>query len=395
MVPDGTAMRGQRSPRPAAGRIWVWAGVLLSAAACVGGDSATTQTEVPTFDGFVDLEIGELEGDDPYLFSSIFSVAADPLGRILVTDGQAHEVRVFDPDGNFLFHLGGEGDGPGEFRSACCVGFSPEGELWVRQEPRFTVFELGDAGARYLRTVRRLFVGQLGGYPVVFDAEGRIIDLGLLPEAGGQFVEARIHLNPDGSADTVTVPQPAAAAEGHRTVEFSSDRGYGVMYFHQPYGPSWLQAWGPAGAWASAVSSVYEIELHGPDGAVSQLVGPVDPGPPLSPAEVDYARGRLEGDMERGDFDEPPFDIPERKPPLAQLFFDRGGRLWVQKTPADGDETIEADVYEGGVLVARYRWPARVRAGALPWVTESALYGTTTDALGVQRAARVRFEPAS
>jgi len=258
---------------------------------------------------------------------------------------------------------------------------------------RPTVFELEETGARYVRTVRRLFTGQLGGYPVVFDAEGRIIDLGLLPEAGGRFIEARIHLDSGGSADTVTVPEPEAVAAGRRTVEFDSDRGFGFMYFHQPYGPSWLQAWGPGGAWASAVSSTYEIELQGSDGAVSQLVGPADPGPLLSPAEAESARERVERDMERGNFDEPSFDIPDRKPPLAGLFFDREGRLWVRRTAADGAEMTEADVYEDGALVARYRWPRRVRAGALPWATESALYGTTTDALGVQRAARVRFQP--
>lgn len=376
-----------------ASRVGVWAAVLLSHAACASGDPAPAQPEVPTFEGAVDLEIGAFDGDDPYVFGYIFSVAADPRGRILVADGQAHEVRVFDPDGSFLFHLGGEGDGPGEFRTPCCVGFSADGELWVRQEPRFAVFDLGESGARYVRTVRRLFTGQLGGYPVVFDAEGRIIDLGLLPEEGRQFVEARIHMNPDGSADTVRMREPAAAAEGHKTMEFQSERGVGLLYLHQPYGPRWLQAWGPRGAWASAVSSTYEIELHAPDGIVSRLVGSADPGPTLSPAEVESARGRMERDAERGNLDEPPFDVPERKPPLAAFFFDRTGRLWVRKSAADGAETVEADVYEGGVLTARYRWPARVGTGTLSWVTESALYGTTTDSLGVQRAARVRFEP--
>ncbi|WP_425152544.1 6-bladed beta-propeller [Candidatus Palauibacter sp.] len=378
--------------RPRFPAIHACGALLFFAAACAGGDGPAPAADVPTLEGTVDLEIGELEGDEPYLFTRIFSVAADPLGRILVTDSQAHEVRVFDPDGNFLFHLGGEGDGPGEFRSPCCVGFSPEGELWVRQEPRFTVFELEAAGARYVRTGRRLFTGQLGGYPVVFDADGRLVDVGLLPEGSGQFVEARIHLSPDGSADTVEVREPAAAAEGRKTVEFASDRGRGFLYFYQPYGPRWLQAYGPRAAWASAVSTAYEIERHGPDGAVSQLTGPSAPGPALSPAEVESARERLERDMERGNVDEPLFDLPERKPPLAALFFDRGGRLWVQKTAAGGAETTEADVYEGTTFVARYRWPRRVRAGALPWVTETALYGTTTDELGVQRAARVRFE---
>lgn len=389
-----TNPRGSRGPVS-----WIavplCASILLGVAACTGGDvpAPAPEADVPTFEGSVDLEIGEVEGDDPYLFSRVFAIAADPGGRILVADGPAHEVRVFGPDGEFLFSLGGEGDGPTEFRRPFRVGFSPEGELWVGHEPRYTAFELEETGATYLRTVRRPFAGQLGGHPVVFDAEGRLVDLGLLPGPEGRFIDGRIHLNPDGSADTVEVLEPEAAAEGRMSVEFTRDGFQGFMYFHQPYGPQWLQAYGPGGVWASAVSSAYEIELHDPTRTVTQLVGPSDPGPLLTPDEVESAQERLEGDAERGNLDEPPFDVPERKPPLSALFFDRSGRLWVQKAAAGGDETIEADVYEGTTLVARYRWPRRVRAGMSPWVTETELYGTTTDELGVQRVARVRFEP--
>ena len=55
----------------------------------------------------------------------------------------------------------------------------------------------------------------------------------------------------------------------------------------------------------------------------------------------------------------------------------------------------EADVYEGASLVARYLWPRRVRASGLHWVTDWTLYGATTDSLGVQRVARVRFRRAN
>ena len=373
-------------------RPFFWAAVLIWVSACTGDDAPAPEADVPAFEGTVDLEIGELEGDDPYLFTRVFAIAADPAGRILVADGPAHEVRVFDSGGDFLFSLGGEGDGPGEFRRPFRLGFSPEGELWVGQEPRYTAFELEDVGARYIRTVRRPFAGQLGGQPVVFDAEGRLVDLGRLPDAEGRFVDGRIHLNPDGSADTVEVREPDAAAEGRMTVALTMNGFQGFRYFYQPHGPSWLQAHGPRGIWASAVSSAYEIELHRPDGTVSQLMGPSDPGPPLTPAEADNARERLEGDAERGNLDGPPFDVPERKPPLAALFFDIEGRLWVQKTAAGGAEAVEADVYEGTTLVARYRWPTRVRPGGSPWVTDTALYGTTTDSLGVQRVARVSFD---
>ena len=96
--------------------------------------------------------------------------------------------------------------------------------------------------------------------------------------------------------------------------------------------------------------------------------------------------------MERGNLDGPAFEIPERKGPVADIFFDQAGRLWVEKAAADGAEMAEADVYEGATLVARYRWPRRVDPGSVPWATETALYGITTDELGVERAARVRFE---
>lgn len=369
------------------------AATLLCVTACADGDVPEPETDVPTFEGTVDLEIGEVDGDDPYLFARVFAIATDPAGQILVADGPAHEVRVFAPDGEFRFRFGGEGDGPGEFRRPFRLGFSPEGELWVGDQPRYSVFELEDAGARYVRTVRRPFAGQLGGHPVVFDAEGRLVDLGRLPDADGQFVDGRIHLNPDGSADTVEVREPEAAAGGRMTVPFTRNGSRGFMYFYQPYGPAWLQAYGPEGVWASAVSSEYVVELHSPDGTVSQLMGPSAPGPPLTPDEVERARERLEGDAERGNLDGPPFDVPERKPPLAALFFDGEGRLWVQKTAAGGAETVEADVYEGTTLVARYRWPRRVRPGVSPWVADAALYGTTRDSLEVERVARVRFAP--
>lgn len=387
-------------------RVGGWGAILLLGAACGAGDDDPSAdaggATVPTFEGMVDLEIGEVEGEDAYLFSRIASVAADPAGRILVVDRGVSEVRVFDADGGFLFLFGGEGDGPEEFRGPCCLGFSPEGELWVRQEGRYTAFELGEAAVTYLRVQQRVFGGPLGGQggmgPVTFDAAGRLIDIGSLPvEADGRFTGGRVHLNADGTADTVVMREPDAAAAGHETVVIDVSRegfsGIASLYLYQPYGPVWLRAHGPGGAWASASTSVYAVELHGADGSAGEIIGPSLPGPPLGAEEREYARGRLERDMGRGNLDEPVFEIPDTKGPLASLFFDQAGRPWVEKEAAAGSETVEADVYEGTTLVARYRWPRRVDPGAVPWATETTLYGTTTDELGVQRAARVRFAP--
>jgi len=161
----------------------------------------------------------------------------------------------------------------------------------------------------------------------------------------------------------------------------------------QPFGPRWLVAHGPGGAWGVAGSSEYSVTLHQPDGNTLHIDGPPGPGPALTASERDSAQADLDDQLE-GLGGDPPFGVPDHKPPIAEIFFDRGGRLWVEKTGVRGDEMREADVYDEGMLVARYRWPRHVDLGHLPWVTGSALYGTTRDELDVVSVVRVQFEPA-
>ena len=61
--------------------------------------------------------IGSTEGPDEQLLSSPWSpYAVDPDGRVAYLERRPSEMRVYDPDGRFLFRVGRSGDGPGEFR---------------------------------------------------------------------------------------------------------------------------------------------------------------------------------------------------------------------------------------------------------------------------------------
>lgn len=93
------------------------------------------------------LRIGKGREEEPYLFGSIRGLTRLPDGSIVVLDGQSNELRRFDPQGNHLVSFGGEGGGPGEFRSvrggiqraadtllvldgdATLARFSPDGRL--------------------------------------------------------------------------------------------------------------------------------------------------------------------------------------------------------------------------------------------------------------------------
>ena len=63
-----------------------------------------------------EYEVGESDGEEPYLFSWIQGVRQLADGRVVVLDRPSCEWRFFGADGVFLERAGGAGEGPGEFR---------------------------------------------------------------------------------------------------------------------------------------------------------------------------------------------------------------------------------------------------------------------------------------
>ncbi|MCY3705703.1 MAG: 6-bladed beta-propeller, partial [Gammaproteobacteria bacterium] len=151
---------------------------LCFAVGCSEGGIERSPNDVPIFHGVVDLEIGEIEGEDPYLLTRIESIVEDARGRLIVADLQSHDVRIFGSEGDFLFRFGGQGEGPGELTQPCCLAFGPDGNLWVREASRYSVFRLAGAGAEYDRGVRIAHGGVGMVAPVTFDTEGRLVDIG-------------------------------------------------------------------------------------------------------------------------------------------------------------------------------------------------------------------------
>jgi hypothetical protein len=63
------------------------------------------------------LQIGVEEGDSMYQLFRVTAARWLPGGRIAVANSGSNTIRLYDEQGQFLREVGGEGDGPGEFRS--------------------------------------------------------------------------------------------------------------------------------------------------------------------------------------------------------------------------------------------------------------------------------------
>ena len=102
--------------------------IVESSAPLRSRDKAWSVSEEPV------LQIGAVEGDEPYLFMQISHSQLLGLGalfrtadgRIVVCLARERTVRFFDPTGRFLSQFGRRGEGPGEFRSAprACLPFA-------------------------------------------------------------------------------------------------------------------------------------------------------------------------------------------------------------------------------------------------------------------------------
>lgn len=371
--------------------------VLSVVPGCEPRADATSPPDAPVRTGEPDLVLGVLDGPGEFVFGRISGVAMDPAGRLFVADAQAAHIRVFTPDGDFAFTIGRSGGGPGEFLNPCCITFDPAGRLWVRDNgnARYQEFVVRDDGARATSTLRFSHGDANRWAPVTFDHEGRLIDIGYRTGQSGERSLGRMHLDSVASVAEVTeIAEPSPQDIGQYSVTRTTSSGRVRAYVYQPFGPAHLVAHGPRGQWADALSSDYSIRWRLPDGSERVLEQAGEVGPELTAEERDRAAEAIERDLERLELSRAalPYGIPDRKPPLRGLTFDRLGRLWVERgTPGDAAER-RADIYSpDGTLVERRVWPAHVTLNAFSWIEDDLAVGTTRDSLGVGRVVRLRF----
>jgi hypothetical protein len=99
--------------------------------------------EIPrlTIAGEPDLRIGVVEGEEPYMFAGAVFTRTLSDGTIAVVNRQSSTIRLFSADGRFLREIGGDGEGPGEYRTIGGMVVLPGDSLlvWDARLRRFTI----------------------------------------------------------------------------------------------------------------------------------------------------------------------------------------------------------------------------------------------------------------
>jgi hypothetical protein len=368
---------------------------ILSAAGCDRAKAAAGENGVPGRVASIELQLGSQDGSDVETFSGIAGLTLDSQGRIYVADTRGSEVRVFAPDGAFLFRIGRQGSGPGEFDGPCCLRFDRAGRLWVRDggNARYSVFSVPDTAAELLFTVRMAHGDANFWAPIHFDDAGRLIDVGHRP-AADRLDLMHFHVDTTGMvADTLRIPAAPAESIGVRSVERNLPQGVTRRFFYPPFGPRELVAHGERGEYAKAISSQYHIAWYDPAGKLLRVIQREGQGgAPVRDDERAEAEKRIERDAQRfGLSAAERFSVPDRKQPLSNLVFDQAGRLWVLRSATRGAPR-KADVWDrNGGLVFTAEWPADVDLSFNALIDDSVALAVSRDSLDVERVVRLRW----
>lgn len=361
-----------------------------------------------------ELQIGVIEGAEPFMFSAIMGVEADDEGRIYVLDRQANELRIFGADGSHVRTVGRSGGGPGEYASANGLRWlTPDSLLVIDQRgSRYTVLTRdGD----YVRSVPRSLGffgwaftgGRRGGVlyeqtsigsddarrPVLIGTS--LVDdaspLEASPAIDASAAERAPGAPPPPATAMDTVALPVTPAPGYESFSVRTERGGMVMAV--PFAPGAIYRLDDDGHLWHGHGSEFRLFRSTFDGdTLLEIVLDAVPTPVTDQEMADWESDRGVAQFRemggRLDLDR----IPRTKPHFNDIHVAPDGHIWVSIPSEPG--TTQFAVFEAdGRYLGRLHLSEVARDPIVPLVVRNdRLYLVGRDDLDVQRVIVYRIE---
>ncbi len=335
-----------------------------------------------------DLRLGEIDGPPERTFAEVTHVGVDGADRLYVLERQSHEIRVFEPQGDYVRTIGGTGEGPGEFRVAYGMRFDPQGRLWVADSRlrRFTVF---DTAGNVLSTHRREVLCFGYTWHGIIDSDGRVLDdgcvLGERRDDKPRSVLLVLDTTTDRYTDTITVPAPATDPPVY---DFRDSRGIGTV-MSVPFAPGFVRTLDPRGFFWMGTNDRYRLHQVSFAGDTVRIIDRDAPAVPITSAERDSALAPVR--RQAGSQPVDPSLVPHTKPRFQRIVIDDRGFVWVQRPVPAGASGALFDVFDReGRLVAEVRTPFIPYAYATVTLVRDHMYAVVRDELDVPFIVRAR-----
>lgn len=266
-----------------------------------------------------EIRIGVEVGAEEYMLGSVEDVAVSSDGTIYVSDSSPRTVRVFDPQGDFLRHIGREGQGPDEYRYAPRLDMLSDDTLvvWAYGNQQVSLFsDQGEYVGGFSTSTRspHVFVDTLDNICVRTTAE--------LFRSGGDEWLVKYSRRGE-SLGRVDLPPEDINISG--TFLLSAE---GMI---SSFPIATRTAFSPFGYIVTGRNDRYDIELRDPEGT-RHIGREVDPAV-VQPEEWDeWEAFRQALVQQRARVPDRAYEvdpIPETKPYFREIHAGQDGRIWV------------------------------------------------------------------
>jgi hypothetical protein len=329
------------------------------------------------------LEIGLMDGDEPYQFHDVVGVVRFPDGRIVIGNAGTSELRVFDREGRHVVTTGGVGEGPGEFRRLSSIDITRSDSLVVFDSNTWRVSIL-DPSAEFVRSWSLESLGR-GVFPnrVWALGDGSVM-VGYLrghmpgdPAGRIKWSAPAVRFSEDGAIlnDVADVP-------GDEWFRWETDEGSTLMFL--PFGAKGHLAVHDDRVYVGNGREV-DLQVFGLDGQPRERIRvPIEPRPVTSAdvrqfevSELDMAtdparRARLHRAI----------PYPDSVPAYGALVIDGMGRIWVQEYHSSSETPARWWVIDqNGEVLSTVEMPVGFEPS---WIDQGLVLGTLRDRLGVE-----------
>jgi hypothetical protein len=316
------------------------------------------------------MQIGTVEGDEPYQFTRVRDAVRLPDGRIVVSEGNDYEIRVYSRSGEFIGSFGGKGAGPDEFGGPPWIALAPPDTIVAWDPGHYRVSRFDPSGTLLHQTDLRSAIADMSidrfvnGHVWQVRADGAVLSTG----PGTQSRDPGLN---DTWRRYVLI-----ADEGELTYDYG-DQLAGQTYIIQRDDGIWTGVTNPFAPYsrvafgrepytiATGGLGPWEVSFTDENGALRRIVRADIARLSVSDRMIDDERAGLPdraraiglppGIVESAFNDIP---SPDSIPAIGEMHFDRSGNLWVGRRTSNQLVVFDFDVIDpDGRWIATARLP--------------------------------------